>query len=241
MTRTGAAAAARQRTDTVANLVWIDAREAIVLAWRRGTAVTLRLASDVPGHHHSTGHVRHDPTSGGGSAGPPRTAGESHRLEHLARFIDDVATAVPPVGDVLVLGPGTVHERLAELIRAQDARQERTRMVGGEASEPRTERQLVARLRGLAGAPARRRLRSSPPRSATMVRRASGSLGPAPGRWADGTLRRRAESGDASEREPVWEPEDAEALDDAEAFDDALGVGGTVADAGAGPGESGSS
>jgi hypothetical protein len=61
-------------------LVWIDAREAVVVRWVAGTSVVERIESDVPAHHRATGHVRHDPNVRHGGGGVSQTAGEPHRL-----------------------------------------------------------------------------------------------------------------------------------------------------------------
>ncbi len=252
--RTGGRSATRPqapagaRPEPIANLVWIDAREAIILHWEAGTAAIRRLASDVPAHHHSTGHVRHEPAPGNASAGPPRTAGESHRLEHLVRFVDEAAGAVPGAGDVLVLGPGTVHERLAERLAALDARSGHARTIATGATGHRTERQLIARLRELAGSPPPRRLRPAPRRT-TPVRRASGAVARATTRPFEADVRRHpADDFELDEDDGRAEPDDGSADEmgdelDAESdaeFDAEFGFAGEPVGAGAGPGEPGS-
>lgn len=240
MTRSGAAAPAHDPADATASLVWVDARQAIVLRWERGATTVTRRESDVPGHHHSTGHVRHDPSPGSGIAGPPRAAGESHRLEHLARFIDDVASAVPTDGDVMVIGPGTVHERLADRLHVLDVRHGGHRSVEREASEPLTERQLIARLRTLAGSPKPRRIHASPARVTVPARRASGSPARRPGRGFDPGIRRRPEAG--FDEQPFGDDEPTEDLEDAGLVDADRVVtaggapGGAVVVSGADPG-----
>jgi hypothetical protein len=236
--RAGGPSAPRSRPEPVANLVWIDAREAIVLHWEAGTASVRRLTSDVPAHHHSTGHVRHDPAPGNAGAGPPRTAGESHRLEHLARFVDEAAGAVPGAGDVLLLGPGTVHERLTERLASLDARSGRTRTIVSRAAGHRTERQLIARLRELAGSTPPRRTRPGSGRTAAPVRRASGAPARAAGRSFEADVRRHAEPElEVDEDDGLEEPDEG----GDEEFDAAIGFVGVAAGAGAGPGEPGSS
>jgi hypothetical protein len=138
-------------------LVWIDAREAIIVRWQDAGVRLQRVDSDVPAHHRATGHVRHDPAVGQGGGGPPQTAGEPHRLEHLGRFVEEVASHLGADDDLLILGPGTVHERLERLVRERDAHQGRHRDITCEASPPRTDRQLIARFRHVAGMDARRR------------------------------------------------------------------------------------
>jgi hypothetical protein len=148
----------RAAADAVADctLVWIDAREAVIGHWHAGEVRLERLRSDVPSHHRATGHVRHDPTvrHGGGAA---QDAGEANRLEHLARFIDLVATHLPPHGELLILGPGTVRDRLGHRIRETERPTAGTREVTVQTAGRLTEPQLAARLRHLAGADQRRR------------------------------------------------------------------------------------
>lgn len=138
-------------------LVWIDAREALIVRWHGGRAQAERLDSDVPAHHRATGHVRHDSTLGHASGGRSQTAGEPKRLEHLERFIERVAVRLSPGDDILILGSGDVHERLARHVRAADTVLRSTRAVTCEASTRLTEPQLIARLRHHAGADAPRR------------------------------------------------------------------------------------
>lgn len=139
------------------SLVWIDTSGALIVRLIRGRARLERVASDVPPHRRSTGHVRHDPNVRHGGGGHPQTAGEPQRLEHLGRFVEAIAARVPPADDVLVVGPGPVPGRLARRLGALDRRRGRTRAIAYEPSAPATDRQLVARLREFAGTPSRRR------------------------------------------------------------------------------------
>ncbi len=154
-------------------LVWIDAREAVIGHWHAGEVRLERLRSDVPSHHRSTGHVRHDPTvrHGGGAA---QDAGEANRLEHLARFIDLVATHVPADGELLILGPGTVRDRLGNRMRETERHTAGARQITVQTAGRLTEPQLVARLRNLAGVEPRRRTLGAHRWTETPSRRASG-------------------------------------------------------------------
>jgi hypothetical protein len=154
-----------------ATLVWIDSREAFVARLTAGEVHLERLESDVPVHHRSTGHVRHDPAiRQGGGGGHPQTAGEPHRVEHLRRFIDVVAEKLAPGDDLLVLGPGTVPEQLERHIAQGDAHHGRDRVVVCEAAATLTTRQLSARLRSFAGVEPPRR-RCGPGQTATTPER----------------------------------------------------------------------
>jgi hypothetical protein len=138
-------------------LVWIDAAEAVIVRLRGSQARLSRVESEVPAHHKATGHVRHVPAVRHGGGGSPQTADEPHRLEHLKRFIVDVSDQLAPGDDVLILGPGTVHERLARQLSESDARHGRHRDISCETSPVLTDRQLMARLRRFAGIEPRRR------------------------------------------------------------------------------------
>jgi hypothetical protein len=138
-------------------LVWIDAREAVLVRWVDGTPSVQRLASDVPAHRRSTGHVRHEPMTRHGGGGAPQNAGEPRRLEHLDRFVDEVAEQLEADEDIVLVGPGTVHERLQARLSALDAQGRRTRSISARAADHVTERQLVAQLREHLGAGPRRR------------------------------------------------------------------------------------
>jgi hypothetical protein len=139
-------------------LVSIDAREAVIVRWAGGASSVERLASDVPAHRRSTGHVRHDPmTRHGGGGGAPQTAGEPHRLEHLDRFVDEVAARLAADEDIVLVGHGTVHERLETRLRDLDAGARRGRRILARPADRLTERQLIAQLREHLGVGARRR------------------------------------------------------------------------------------
>jgi hypothetical protein len=135
-----------------ATLVWIDCEEALIVRWERAARIE-RIASDVPARHRSTGGVRHDPSvrHGGGATPDNRIARE--RLERLRAFLQEVATRVPPSDDVRIVGPGDVRLRLGRLLRDDDRRVGRQRVVDTRAAGPLTERQLVAHVREIAGDP----------------------------------------------------------------------------------------
>ena len=138
-------------------LVWIDSWEAIVVRSTDAAPVLERVESDVPAHHRSTGHVRHDAAVRHGGGGPAQTADEPRRLEHLERFVEQVSLRLPADHDLVLIGPGTVREHLEQRIGADDVHHHRTRTITCEPSDRLTDRQLVARLRSLAGTELRRK------------------------------------------------------------------------------------
>ena len=142
-------------------LVWIDAETAVVIRWGGGAPSIERHVSDVPAHHRGTEHVRYDPRTRHGGGGGWQAAEERRRIEHLDRFVAGIAGGLDRDEDVIVMGPGTVHERLGALLRERDAGHRRTRPIDVRTSERRTDRQLVAQLRAhLCAGPRRRRARS---------------------------------------------------------------------------------
>ena len=132
-------------------LIWIDAERAIIVRWD-GAATVTRIESEVPRHRRLGGHVSHDPDLR--TIGSPTP--ERHRLEHLRRHLRQVADRLEPSDDVEVIGPGTVHERLAALLVAEDRHHGRGRGVLATPAGPLTEAQLIARVRTAAGDPPRR-------------------------------------------------------------------------------------
>jgi len=172
-------------------LVWIDSREAIIVRWQNNTAEVERVESEVPAHRRATGHVRHDPAVRHGGGGSPQTAGEPHRLEHLKRFVELIANRLQPGDDLLILGHGTVYERLGRHLAHGDARHGRHRDIACEASPPLTDRQLIARLRAFAGAETRRRTVGAYRWTGLPACRPSGEAQPPPRRVVEKPPRER--------------------------------------------------
>jgi hypothetical protein len=151
----------RQRPVT---LVWLDADEAIIL--RSGgpggpgadPPEPRRIRSEVPPHHRATGRVHHDPRVRSGGGADPDDLAERRREHLMAAYLREVMTSVPPGDDVVVLGSGPVHGRLAAQLRADDLRHRRDRTVGDAPSPPLTDRQLRARLLERTGNVPERRL-----------------------------------------------------------------------------------
>jgi hypothetical protein len=140
-----------------ATLVWIDSREAVIVSRREGRTQLERVESEVPAHRRATGHVRHEPAVRHGGGGSPQSAGEPHRLEHLKRFVTEIASRLAPDDELLIIGPGTVHERLARQVTESDLHRGHPRAIVCEASRPLTDRQLIARLLRFTGVEPRRR------------------------------------------------------------------------------------
>ena len=141
----------------VSTLVWIDAREAVIVRMGDDRGRIERVESEVPAHHRATGQIRHVPTIRHGGGGSPRSAGEPHRIEHLNRFLGDIVNRLAADDNLLVLGPGAVHERLARQLSGSDERHGRHRDISCQTSPALTDRQLIALLRRFAGVEPRRR------------------------------------------------------------------------------------
>jgi hypothetical protein len=135
-------------SDTTTTGVWISATSATVIRWGPQSSLRHRIVSTVPGRHRSTGRP---PTEA-------HPAGEGHRDEHMRTFFGEVARSLAGEDDLLLVGDGEVVEHFAEYVRALDPRPGQPRRIEIEKSGPVTDRQLLARLRSFAGAPARRTL-----------------------------------------------------------------------------------
>jgi hypothetical protein len=157
-------------------LVWIDAREAVIVRTQGDRGRIERVESGVPAHRRATGHIRHDPGIRHGGGGSPQTAGEPHRIEHLNRFVADIANRLAADDNLLVIGPGTVHERLARQLSEGDEHHANHRDISCQTSPPLTDRQLIALVRRFAGVEPRRRSVGAYRWSVPSGHRASGQL-----------------------------------------------------------------
>jgi hypothetical protein len=176
---------AELRDHRPSTLVWIDAREAVIIHLRGDLMRLERMESDVPAHHRSSGHVRHDPSVRHGGGGPPQSAGEPHRIEHLDRFVGAVANHLADGDDLLILGPGTVHERLARHVTERGSLHRSIRDVACQTSPRMTDRQLVARLRRFVGVEPRRQSLGAYRWSEPPPHRPSGQVSVMPRRVVD--------------------------------------------------------
>ncbi len=136
-------------------LVWIDAREAVIVTWADDEAHVQRVAGALPPHERSIGHIRIDPAvrHGGGLRQDKLDHRRAHR-EH--QYLEAVAGHIPAEGPVEVIGSGELRLHLARLLR--EGRPNRAGPVTTEAARPLTEAQLIARVRELAGHPAPRQV-----------------------------------------------------------------------------------
>jgi hypothetical protein len=132
-------------------LVWIDGDRALIVRWD-GSAVLTRIESEVPSHRRLGGQVTHDVNFRTIGSPPP----DRHRQEHMRQYLRTVADRLEPADDTEVIGPGTVHEHLAELLREEDRHHGRSRVVLAASAGPLSDAQLVARVRTAAGDPPRR-------------------------------------------------------------------------------------
>ncbi|MDA8202440.1 MAG: hypothetical protein M0Z49_06740 [Chloroflexi bacterium] len=141
-------------TSARATAVWIDSSSATIVRWGGDESGPVRLESDVPSHHRSTGHLAAPGGERHGGTGP-RSAGERHRLEHLRAFLALVRAALPG-DDLLLMGDGIVVQRLAASVRGDDAAHGVQRRIELRRCGPLTVAQQRAALREFVGEPPRR-------------------------------------------------------------------------------------
>jgi hypothetical protein len=132
-------------------LVWIDAERAVIVRWVGSPRLT-RIESEVPKHRRLGGHVGRNPLLRAMGSPPP----DRHREEHMRHHLRTVADALSGTDDVEVIGPGTVYQQLARLLRTEDRIHGRNRTVLAIPAGPLSEAQLIARVRTAAGDPPRR-------------------------------------------------------------------------------------
>lgn len=120
--------------------LWVDHRKAIVVTVSDKGETTQRVESEV------AKHVRY--SGGSGPSGSREGAGEDTRERHhegeLARYYDEIVARVRNAEGILIFGPGEARMELkAHLERAGLA----ARIVGVEAADKMTDRQIVAKVR----------------------------------------------------------------------------------------------
>jgi len=104
-------------------LVWIDAREAIVVSWLEDRAQVERLAAS------------------------PSDSGEATCPDDPTRFVDEVAEHLPLDDDLLILGPSPIRDRLELRVHELDKHRRHRRAIAASSSAPQAQRQLLAQLR----------------------------------------------------------------------------------------------
>jgi hypothetical protein len=179
MTSSDAGASTSSALEEV-GLVWIDARQAVIVRWQDQPALEW-VESGVPTRRKAVGSVRRGPArpSGGGRVGGHGTE-ERHRGQ-MRRFFAEVAEKVADLDHVEVIGRGLPHKEFAELLTRLAATTQDGLTVTTESLARRpSERQLAARLRRLTGRSQPRR-KHGPYRRASVPALASGQPRP-PGR-----------------------------------------------------------
>lgn len=134
-----------------ATLVWIDGKLAILARWD-GEPTILRFWADIPKRHRSVGHVHRDPGVRHGGGGPVEDHMERVRAERERAFLAEVEAAIAASDDLVIIGPGVIHEHLAHRMLEHDRQHRRGRTIRSEHSDNLTEHQIVARLRTIVGA-----------------------------------------------------------------------------------------
>lgn len=140
-----------QNVEPPVTLVWIDARQAVVARWERGSVQVERIAGELPPHDRTVGHTRRNPLIRHGG-GQPQTRLDHRRQEAEHAYLEAVTAHVAGDGAVEVIGSGPMRHHLARRLRAQ-ARPGVPRPVHTAPADQLTEAQIVARLRELAGHP----------------------------------------------------------------------------------------
>ena len=123
--------------------LWIDHREALIVALTENGEETTRIASNVEKQLRRSGRSPSDAPFEAQMV-PADDARERDYQGHLARYYDEIAWYLREAGSVLILGPG---EAKGELKKRLAKGKEGARLVALETADKMTEPQVVARVR----------------------------------------------------------------------------------------------
>jgi hypothetical protein len=146
-------------------LAWVDAQRAVIVRWpdeaellRSGLAddapLIEEIVSAVPRRHEAGGTHRPSASTTAPVTGRHGPAGstEGRHDELLRRFLAELAARLGALELVELMGPGGVHEQLAELLMRLASRHGTPlTIVSHHVGRRLTDRQLRARLRHLSG------------------------------------------------------------------------------------------
>lgn len=181
-------------------VVWIDARQAVIVRWGDDDEPVLEwVDSGVPARRKAVGSVRRGPArpTGGGRVGGH--GNKNRYLDQMRYYFAEVADQIADLEHVEIAGRGLPHEEFAELLNqlAEKSNDELTVSTRSLARRP-SERQLAARLRKLAGQ--------------SLPRRTSGPYRPLPAATDASGRPRRKTRDDLRNQKPRHLPE-REAID----------------------------
>jgi len=131
-------------------LIWIDGERAMLARWD-GDATVRRITAGIPPRHRSMGHIHRDPNVRHGGGGPVEDRIERARAQREKAFLAEVQAAIPPLDELVIIGPGVIREHLAHRMTHEDKHHRRSRHVRCEPAGRLTEHQIVARLRAIVG------------------------------------------------------------------------------------------
>ena len=115
--------------------VWIDHRKAVVAILAGKTEQVLQVTSNMEKDVRYSGAAQED------SAEDQR---DRRFTGHLNKYYDQVIGCIRDADSILILGPGEAKVELEERLRKEALRE---RIVGIEAVDKMTDRQVVARVR----------------------------------------------------------------------------------------------
>ncbi len=117
--------------------IWIDHREAFIVFVDEDAEVTERIKSDMEKHVRFSGRA----ASEEGSADDQR---DRQFAAHLDRYYDNIVALVRAATSILLFGPG---EAKGELEKRLASKGLGARIVGVEAADKMTDRQIAAKVR----------------------------------------------------------------------------------------------
>jgi stalled ribosome rescue protein Dom34 len=114
--------------------LWIDHRQAVIVAISGNAEHIQRISSNVERYHRQSG-----------TSGPADDARQRELTEHLNSYYEEVVTRIRDAESILIFGPG---EAKGELKARLEKDKLGGRVVGIETSDKMTDPQIVAKVRG---------------------------------------------------------------------------------------------
>lgn len=124
--------------------IWIDHKEAILVALQDAQTTIERIESNVEGHFRPSGGWKASGTNVAQSVSKEQTADE-RRKHQLHNFYQGVIEAAGKIDTLYILGPGEAKLELAKEIKKIKGQHERIAAV--EACDSLTENQIVAQVK----------------------------------------------------------------------------------------------
>ncbi len=123
--------------------LWIDHRKTVMVTIENGVDMTREIRSNMEKHvRFSSGTQSHAPDSSTGSTA--EDVRDRQFDDHLGRYYEGIVSMIKGADAIWIFGPGEAKVELENLLKHDDLG---SRIVGVEAVDKMTDRQIVAKVR----------------------------------------------------------------------------------------------